>query len=199
MSKGELTHQAILDHSVSLASTVGLDGVTIGRLAEDLTLSKSGLFAHFGSKESLQIQTLERAASLFTDLVVRPALRAPRGEPRVRAIFQQWMDWPKRSGMPGGCLFVAAAAELDDQPGAVRGYLVAQQRQWLELIAGVVDGAVAEGHFRAGLEGAQFAQDLYGVMLSCFLMHRLLNDPESGRRAHAAFETLVRAARAPNA
>jgi AcrR family transcriptional regulator len=199
VSKGALTHLAILDHAASLASMVGLDGVTIGRLADDLTLSKSGLFAHFGSKESLQIQTLERAASLFTDLVVRPARRAPRGEPRVRAIFRQWMDWPKKSGMPGGCLFVAAAAELDDQPGAVRDQLVAQQRQWLAVIAGVVDAAVAEGHFRAGLDGMQFAQDLYGVMLSCFFLHRLLNDPESGRRAHAAFETLVLAARAPKA
>ncbi len=199
MGKGDSTRQAILDHSVSLASTVGLEGLTIGRLAEELALSKSGLFAHFRSKESLQIQTLEHAASRFADLVIRPALAAPRGEPRIRATFRLWMDWPRKSGMPGGCLFVAAAAELDDQPGPARDHLVAQQRQWLALIANVVRGAVTEGHFRADVDPEQFAQDLYGVMLSCFLAHRLLGDPDAGRRARAAFENLVSAARAPQA
>ncbi len=199
MSKGDVTRQAILDHSVSLASTVGLDGLTIGRLAEETALSKSGVFAHFRSKESLQIQTLEHAAVRFADLVIRPALAAPRGEPRIRAAFRLWMDWPKKSGMPGGCLFVAAAAELDDQPGAAREHLVAQQRQWLALLANVVRAAVAEGHFRAEVEPEQFAQDLYGVMLSCFFSHRLLGDPDAGHRARAAFENLVMAARVPQA
>lgn len=197
MGKGELTRQAILDRSVSLASAIGLEGLTIGALAEDLDLSKSGLFAHFRSKESLQIQTLEHAASRFADLVVRPALAAPRGEPRIRAAFRLWMDWPKRSGMPGGCLFVAAAAELDDRPGPVRDHLVAQQRQWLALLANVVRTAIAEGHFRADVDPEQFGQDLYGVMLACFLSHRLLEDPNAGRRARVAFENLVLAARAP--
>lgn len=197
MSKGQITRQAILDHSVSLASTVGLDGLTIGRLAEELALSKSGLFAHFRSKESLQIQTLEHAAARFTDLVARPALKSPRGEPRLRAAFRLWMDWPRKSGMPGGCLFVAAAAELDDQPGAARDHLVSQQRQWLALLANVVRGAVLEGHFDAHVEPEQFAQDLYGVMLSCFFAHRLLSDPEAARRARTAFENLIAAARVP--
>jgi AcrR family transcriptional regulator len=199
VSKGNATRQAILDHSVAVASTLGLEGVTIGRLAEDLHLSKSGLFAHFRSKESLQIQTLEHAASRFAELVVRPALAAPRGEPRVRAIFRHWMEWPKKSAMPGGCLFAAAAAELDDQPGALRDRLVDQQKQWLSLIASVVRSAMAEGHFRLDLEPEQFAQDLYGVMFSCFFAHRLLGDPEAARRARAAFESLVLAARAPDA
>lgn len=199
MGKGDVTRQAILDRSVSLASTVGLDGLTIGRLAEEMALSKSGLFAHFRSKEMLQIETLEHAAARFADLVIRPALLTPRGEPRVRAAFRLWMDWPKKSGMPGGCLFVAAAAELDDQPGPVRDHLVAQQRQWLGLLANVVRGAVSEGHFRAEVEPEQFAQDLYGVMLSCFFSHRLLGDPDAGRRARAAFENLVMAAKVPQA
>jgi AcrR family transcriptional regulator len=197
MSKGEATRQTILDHSVSLASTVGLDGLTIGRLAEELALSKSGLFAHFRSKETLQIQTLEHAGARFVDLVIRPSLATPRGESRIRAAFRLWMDWPRKSGLPGGCLFVAAAAELDDQPGAARDHLVAQQRQWLALLANVVRGAITEGHFRAEVEPEQFAQDLYGVMLACFLSQRLLADPDAGRRARTAFENLVLAARVP--
>jgi AcrR family transcriptional regulator len=199
MSKGDITRNAILDRAVSIASARGLEGLTIGTLAGQMALSKSGLFAHFRSKEALQVQTLEHAASRFTELVVRPALAAPRGEPRLRAVFRLWMEWPTRSGLSGGCLFVAAAAELDDQPGAARDHLVAQQRQWLALLANVVRGAVSVGHFHAAVEPEQFAQDLQGVVLSCFLSHRLLGDPDAARHARTAFEILVLAARAPAA
>src|SRR5216110_1068336 len=116
MSKGERTKTAILEHATGLASQVGLTGLTIGVLADDLDLSKSGLFAHFQSKEALQLQVLEFAAERFVATVVRPALSTPRGEPRVRAMFENWLKWPKESALPGGCFFVAAAVELDDQP-----------------------------------------------------------------------------------
>jgi len=196
MSKGEATRDTILRHATGLASQVGLAGLTIGRLAEDLDLSKSGLFAHFRSKEALQARVLEHAAERFTDLVVRPALKAPRGEPRLRAIFDLWQRWPRASGSAGGCLFVQAAAELDDQPGPVRDLLVALQRAWLELIAGVARAGVEAGHLRKGLDAEQLAQELYGIMLGWHHATRLLRDPKAGARARAAFEALLARARA---
>src|SRR5512132_1431572 len=119
MRKGEATRAAILDRGVRLATQIGLEGLTIGRLATDLGLSKSGLFAHFHSKEALQIQVLDAAAERFVEKVVRPAVRQPRGEPRVMALCDQWLAWAKTTSGPGGCLFVAAAAEFDDRAGAV--------------------------------------------------------------------------------
>src|SRR3954470_4749744 len=118
MRKGEATRQAILDHAAAQASRIGLRGLSIGQLAEELALSKSGLFAHFQSKEALQVQVLEHAAANFVDRVVRPALAAPRGIPRLRALFEGWLAWG--DSQASGCIFVAAAAELDDQPGPAR-------------------------------------------------------------------------------
>ena len=197
MGKGELTRQVILEHAVGLASQVGLDGLTIGRLADDLDLSKSGLFAHFRSKEALQVQTLELAADRFTEAVVRPALAAPRGEPRLRALFARWLEWPRVVPQPGGCLFVAASAELDDRPGPARDRLVQLQKGWLGLIAGAVRIAIAEGHFRKGVDPEQLAFDLYGIMLVTHFSSRLLRDPKAGERARKSLSALLAAARVP--
>src|SRR6266581_4249093 len=150
--KGEATRLAILDHAVRFASQVGLSGISIGRLAGDLGLSKSGLFAHFQSKETLQIQVLEAAADRFVKEVIRPALAQPRGEPRLRALFERWLAWAKSQKMPGGCLFVAAAVELDDRPGPVRDKLVRLQLEWLGVIANVVKTGVAERELRANID-----------------------------------------------
>jgi len=196
MSKGQATRDTILRHATGLASQVGLGGLTIGRLADDLDLSKSGLFAHFRSKEALQASVLEHAAERFTELVVRPALKAPRGEPRLRAIFDRWQRWPKESGAAGGCLFVQAAVELDDQPGPARDLLVAQQRAWLELIAGVARSGVEAGQLRKDLDAGQLAQELFGIMLAWHHATRLLRDPRAGARARAAFEALLARSRA---
>ncbi len=197
MRKGDETRQAILERATSLASQVGLEGLTIGRLAEDLGLSKSGLFAHFNSKESLQIQTLQHTAQVFVDRVIRPALKTPRGEGRVCALFDGWLSWARADLMKGGCLFVAAATELDDREGPVREELVRQQRDWLEVIANVARTAVAEGHFRADLDAEQFAHDTHGVMLAYHHARRLLRDPRAEDRARRAFEALLLAARPP--
>jgi AcrR family transcriptional regulator len=195
VTKGEATRQAILQHAAGLASQIGLEGITIGRLAEDLRLSKSGLFAHFQSKEALQLATIEHASALFVELVVRPALAAPRGEPRLRTAFEHWLGWPKRSGLPGGCFFVSAAFELDDRPGPVRDRLVQLQKDWLETLATMARTAVSEGHFRPDLEPEQFAHDLYSIMLGCLHAGRLLRDPDAGQRTRRAFDALVLAAR----
>lgn len=195
MRKGQLTRQAILQRAVQLASKVGLAGLTIGTLADDLELSKSGLFAHFQSKEALQLKTLEFAAASFVDLVVRPALAEPRGVPRVRAVFESWLDWPRRDPLQGGCFFVAAASELDDRPGALRDRLVAMQKDWLELITNTVRTAILEGHLHPALDPEQFAHDLYGIMLAYHHASRLLADPEAERRARRAFDRLLLSAR----
>ena len=197
MGKGDERRQLILERAAQTASRLGLEGLTIGRLASDLGLSKSGLFAHFQSKEALQVQTLRHAAELFVDRVVRPALKAPRGERRLRALFERWLVWAEADVLKGGCLFVAAATELDDQDGPVRDELVRQQRDWLELIANVARTGIAEGDFRAGLDGEQLAYELYGVMLAYHHARRLLRDPRAPQRARDAFDALVEAARSP--
>jgi AcrR family transcriptional regulator len=193
MRKGDDTKHAILEHATGLATRVGLGGLTIGGLAEELDLSKSGLFAHFQSKEALQIQVLEHGADLFVANVVRPALATPRGGPRVRELFERWLAWGRSSPMPGGCLFVAAATELDDRPGPVRDRLVALQRDWLNVIVTSVRKGIDAGHFRADADAEQFAQDLYGVMLAYHHAARLLRDHEAEPRARRAFERLVAA------
>jgi AcrR family transcriptional regulator len=194
VTKGRDTRQSILGRAAQLASRLGLDGLTIGSLAEETGLSKSGLFAHFKSKEALQVETLRHTAQLFVDHVVRPALQAPRGEPRVRALFARWLEWDRADVLRGGCLFVAAASELDDREGPVRAELVRQQRDWLGLIASVSGNAVEEGAFRADLDAGQFAHDLHGVMLAYHHARRLLRDPAAEERAQRAFDALVRAA-----
>jgi AcrR family transcriptional regulator len=195
MRKGERTRELILDGAVRLASQLGLEGLTLGRLAEELELSKSGLFAHFGSKDDLQVQTLERAAQRFAEVVVRPAIAHPSGEPRLRALFQLWLDWPRKVKQPGGCIFMAAAAELDDRPGPARERLVAPQKEWLDAIGRVFRSGQDAGAFRRDLDPAQLAFEFMGIGMSCHFQARLLRDPRALERAREAFERLVLDAR----
>jgi AcrR family transcriptional regulator len=194
MSKGEATREAILDEATRVASRVGLQGLTIGTLATQAQLSKSGLFAHFHSKQSLQLQVVEHAAALFVDAVVRPALKAPRGEPRVRELFERWLGWCG-AALPAGCVFVVASTEFDDEPGPVRERVVRAQRDWLETIATVFRTGVSEGHFHADADADQFANDLYGVILAYHHAKRLLRDPQAERHARRALDRLLDAAR----
>ena len=195
MRKGEATRTVILDRGVRLATQIGLEGLSIGRLATDLGLSKSGLFAHFRSKEALQIQVLDAAAERFVEEVVKPAVREPRGEPRVAALFEHWLGWAKSNSGLGGCLFVAAAAELDDRPGPVRDRLVELQKGWLDTIGIVYRTGVDERHFRADADPGQFAHDLYSLMLGYHHAWRLMRDPRAEERARAAFERLLASVR----
>lgn len=137
---------------------------------------------------------LAHTTAQFVDLVVRPALAAPRGEPRMRELFERWLAWCRSE--PGGCLFFAAALELDDQPGPVRDRLVQDQRDFTDMIAQVFRTGIAEGHFRADAGPEQFAQDLDGVLLGYTLASRLLNDPLAEDRARRACDALLDAARA---
>lgn len=194
MGKGELTKAAILDEAVQIASRVGFAGLSIGQLADRVEMSKSGLFAHFRSKEQLQLQAMERARQRFVDVVIRPALAAPRGIARVRAVFDGWLEWTHQA-LQGGCIFVAAAAELDDQPGALRDALVRNERDWLEFIATVAGTAVAEGDLRDDLDLEQFAFEVHGVMLAHHHASRLLHDERAEIRTRQAFESLLAGAR----
>lgn len=195
MRKGERTREAILDAAWRLATELGLEGVTLGRLAAALDLSKSGLFAHFASKESLQVQILDRAAERYAELVVLPALAEKGGEARLRTLFERWLEWPRRARQPGGCLFVAVAAELDDRPGAPRDRLVALQREWRATLAKVVARAQQLGELRRDLDPEQLAYEIHGVGLVCHETARLLRDPRAVERARAAFERLLADAR----
>ena len=191
MIKGASTRHQILDHAAQLASQVGVGGLTIGTLADDLELSKSGVFRHFQSKEALQIAVLEHAAESFTHRVIRPSLREPRGVPRMRALFERWLAWDRDGTMPGGCVFVAAASELDDQPGPVRDRLVELQRQYVGVLETSFRHGIEAGTFDPVADPAQFAQDLYGIMLAAHHHSRLLGDSAADSRARRAFERLL--------
>ncbi len=195
MSKGAATKQAILDDAGQLASRLGLGGLTIGKLATATEMSKSGLFAHFRSKESLQTQVLERARERFVDTVMRPTIAAPRGEKRLRTLLDRWLIWTNEA-FEGGCLFIAASVELDDQPGPVRDELVRNERDFLDMIATVAGTAVSEGQFRQDLDLDQFAYEVHGVMLAHNHCYRLLQEERAVDRARSAFESLISAARA---
>lgn len=191
MSKGEETRKTILEHAVGLSSRIGLGQLSIGKLADELEMSKSGLFAHFKSKQNLQLQVLDRAAGEFLEDVVRPALRAPAGEPRIRQLFVNWVDWTRTNGYAGGCPFVQFSFELDDQPGELRDHLLEQQRGWLGILAEAARRAVAEGHLRKDLDVEQFAYDFEALMLGYHHSARLLRDPRSVERVTISFETLI--------
>lgn len=193
VNKGAETRGVILGEASRLARRIGLGGLTIGSLATQTGMSKSGLFAHFGSKESLQLQVLEHSRDRFVDDVIRPALKAPRGEPRVRDLFERWLEW---DSVEGGCPLVAASFELDDQPGPVRESLVRVQRDWSDTLATVFTSGIGEGHFRPDADPRQFAQDVLGVMLSFHMTSRLLGDSNAADRAKRALDLLLATAAA---
>jgi AcrR family transcriptional regulator len=194
--KGEATREKILDTAFRLAARHGLDGLSLSVLAGEMHISKSGLFAHFRSKEDLQIETLGAAARRFIETVMLPAFRKPRGLPRVRQVFENWMRWATDPSLPGGCLFVAAAVEWDDREGRPRDYVVNTQKQLLAALARSAALAVEVGHFRADLDSEQFAFEMYSILLGYSHQRRLLRDPKAERRARAAFDRLVRSASA---
>ena len=194
MTKGALTRRLILDDAVQVASKVGLNGLTIGQLATHTGMSKSGLFAHFQSKEALQVGVLERTREWFVANVMAPALAAPRGEPRLQVLYERWRDWADHA-FEGGCVLVAAASEFDDSPGKVRDSLVRMELDLDEAIATVAAGAVREGHFRADLDIEQLAFELRGIMLAYHHASRLLRAPGARERADQAFAALLCRAR----
>lgn len=195
MSKGERTRAMILDEALALTSTDGLSGLTIGSLADRLGMSKSGLFAHFGSKEQLQAAVIARAGELFTDVVLKPALEQARGLPRVCALFENWIGWTKGNGLPGGCPMQAATLEFDDKPGPLRDLVAHQQDQLRRFIARGVRQAVEEGHLRPDLDVEQFVFEGIAIAHAFAMNFRLLEHPDAERWARSAIRALVDRAR----
>jgi len=191
MRKGEQTRGTIVDAALQVASVEGLEGLSIGSLAARLNLSKSGLFAHFGSKEALQLAVLEEAVERFVERIVRPALRQPRGLPRLEALVLNWLAWIKDSGLPGGCPIQAAGLELDDRPGPLRDYFVRRQQIWQDTLVQAVRGAVAEGHLRADTDPARVAFELQALAYGYGVQQRLMSDPRAAEFARTAFADLI--------
>lgn len=193
MSKGEQTREAVLREALAQSSQVGLGGISIGGLADALGMSKSGLFAHFRSKEQLQLEILRFAADRFRTRVLFPALAAERGEPRLRTAFDHWLEWDRGvDALPGGCVFVTATTEFDDAPdGPVRQLVVQQQQDWLESLEAIIRSGVTHGRFRADADPVAVAHDLYGVMLAYHTASRLLRDPAAEARARSSLDRLI--------
>jgi AcrR family transcriptional regulator len=190
-TKGAQTRAAILDEALKLASRLGLEGLTIGGLAEATGMSKSGLFAHFGSREELQLAVLEHGAQRYGEMVLMPALKIERGLPRLRALFERWLDWTLASGLPGGCIMISAANEYDDRPGPIRDAVIANQRRGLGVSEKAVRLAVEEGHLKPDTDPGQIAFEILGIVLANHNHRRLLGDREARKRALVAFEELI--------
>jgi AcrR family transcriptional regulator len=193
-NKGVATRDHILDTAFRLAAREGLETVSLAGIAKNAGISKSGLFAHFSSKEYLQIEMLRTGSTLFINRVMLPAFKKPRGILRVRQIFYGWMEWAMDPKLPGGCLMMAAAVELDDREGPVRDYLVTLQKEFLSAIAKSAQLSIQEGHFRRALDVNQFAFEFYGILLSFNHARRLIRDPKAEKRSMDAFERLLHSA-----
>jgi AcrR family transcriptional regulator len=191
MAKGPQTRDRILDTAFRLAARDGLEGLSLSALAAEIGLSKSGLFAHFTSKEDLQLEMLRVASERFVEEVMAPAFKQPRGLPRLRAFFEAWRRWATDPSLPGGCIFVAAAAELDDREGPVRAFVVSQQRDLLQAISRTARICVEEGHFRRDLDVEQLAFEVLAIYLAFHHSHRLLGDPRAEQRLRRAYTRLV--------
>ena len=196
-TKGEQTRAAILDEALKIASRLGLEGLTIGSLAGATGMSKSGLFAHFGSREDLQLAVLEHAAQRFGNTVLVPVLGIERGLPRMRALFERWLEWTIAAGLPGGCIMISAANEYDDRPGPIRDAVIANQRRGLAVTEKAVRLAVEEGHLKPGTDPEQIAFELLGIVLATHNHRRLLGDKEARKRALTAFDELIARHAAP--
>jgi AcrR family transcriptional regulator len=190
MSKGDETRDRILAQGIDLASRKGIESLSIGDLAKATGMSKSGLYAHFECKEDLQLQVLEAARQRFVEAVIAPALLQTRGLPRLRNMFERWIDWEIKRNV-AGCPFVAASHELDDRPGPLRKALVTNQQDWVDGLATAVRLAIDEGHLRDDTDPQQVAFDIYSVFLAFHFFNRLFSDPEALNRAYTGFEQII--------
>ena len=196
-TKGEQTRAAILDEALRIARRLGLEGLTIGTLADATGMSKSGLFAHFGSREDLQLAVLEHGARQYGEMVLMPALKIDRGLPRLRALFERWLDWTLQTATPGGCIMISTAHEYDDRPGPIRDAAVEMQRRGTGVSERAVRLAIEEGHLKSDTDPEQIAFEMLGIVLASHNHGRLLGDKAARRRALAAFDALIARHAAP--
>lgn len=188
--KSTITRELILDHAYAMACHDGLEGLSIGPLAADVGMSKSGVFAHFGSREDLQLAVLERGRQHFMAAVLVPALKRPRGLPRLKAIVANWFDWSRE--FQSGCVLLSAASEYDGRGGALRDGVVQQQAGWRGELRKAALQAVEEGHLRAATDTDQLAFEIYALMLGLHHDGGLFGFDEAKAHAERAFERLWR-------
>ncbi len=190
LQKGPQTKQAIIDAALGLAEQIGLEGLSIGALAEVTRMSKSGVFAHFGSREELQISVIREYYQRFSNEVFFQAMNAPRGLPRVRALFANWM---KRVAIEiqSGCIFISGAVEFDDRPGPVRDALASSVQTWLAALHRAVVQAKQEGHLVPDADEAQIAFEIHGLILALHYEARFLKNPGAIAHANTGFENIL--------
>lgn len=198
MGKGEKTRAQVVTRAVTLTYHVGLEGLSLGMLASELGLSKSGLFAHFASKEALQLDVVQEVVDRFTKAIVLPALTKLRGEPRIRALFDNYLAWmsDERGGIRG-CILTQLLYEYADRDGPIRDRLLAAERAWLETLARACRIAVEERHFKPSVDADHFAYEMLGIFSVYQHARRFLEDPLAEERAIKSFAYLTERHRTP--
>ena len=187
-SDGERSRNAILREAAQLATVEGLNGLSIGRLAEAVGMSKSGLFAHFGSKQELQLATIEAASAIFAEQVLEPALLAPTGFERLRLFADRYLRYIEAANFPGGCFFASIAAEMDTHPGPVRDVAVGFMADWLALLEQTIQQAQAEGDIDPDVEPAQLAFEIEAHLLLSNTLFAITAEPTPIERARRALD-----------
>ncbi len=190
LHKGQQTRAAILDAALALASQMGLEGLSIGALAEVMQMSKSGVFAHFGSREELQISVIREYHTRFEDEVFYPAVREPRGLPRLAAMFERWVRRVSQE-IDSGCIYISGAVEFDDRPGPVRDALAAMVQAWHSALERAIRIAVEEGHLRPDTDAQQMLFEIHGLILALHHDARFLRLPGALDRARTGFARIV--------
>jgi AcrR family transcriptional regulator len=192
--KGEMTRAAIVEAAMGIAARDGLEGLTIGTLADQMQMSKSGVFAHFGSREDLQLAVLKEYVRRFVDDVLRPAVKKPRGLPRLEALLDRWVAFLARE-ISLGCIMIAGAVEYDDRPGPQRDEMVSIITGWKAELLKAIRQSVQEGHLARGTDAQQMVFEIYGLMLVMHQDARLLRSADSAKRARAGLRRLINDAR----
>ena len=190
LQKGQQTKMAIVDAALSLATQIGLEVLSIGALAEATKMSKSGVFAHFGSREELQISVIHQYFAQFEQAVFYAAMEQPRGLPRVKAMFANWMTLVAEE-IQAGCIFISGAVEFDDRPGPVRDALATSVQTWLTAMNRSIVLAKACGHLRADVDEEQMAFEIHGLILALHYEARFLHKPGSIERANKGFDNIL--------
>jgi AcrR family transcriptional regulator len=196
VSKGELTRQKILDHALAMARAVGLEGLSIGALAEEVQMSKSGLFAHFKSKEALQLDVLQEAVIRLNAQVIQPVLAVPRGQAQLYKLLDRYLAWLRGENDLLGCPFERIAAEYSSRSGPVRDRLVESIAAWHKQLVRIVAGGVESGYLRPDLDAQMFVYEFAGMSMVFQQACRLMRDSKAERRARMGFEALLQRSRA---
>jgi AcrR family transcriptional regulator len=178
-TKSERTREIILRTAVAMASVQGLEDLSIGELADELEMSKSGLFAHFGSKEELQLATIDTARQIFIDEVVIPAFKAEKGLPRLWKLYEGWLSYAERKVFPGGCFFTGVGFEFDGRTGPVRDRIAALMQEWLDALTRAVHEAQKADHLHMSIDAKQLGFEIHALGMGAIWASQLLDDKKA--------------------